>query len=129
MPGSASVSNRLLARLAQADRDALLPHLKRTELMPGQVLHDTGQPISVVYFPHGGIVSLVICLASGDTVEAATVGRDGVVGAAAALTGTVAANRAIVQLRATAAMIEAGALRQLADRNAGLRTNLMLYHH
>ena len=63
-----------------------------------KVLFDAGEPIDAVYFPTGAIVSLVVGLSTGEMIEAAMVGRDGVVGAAAALDGKNALSRAIVQL-------------------------------
>jgi hypothetical protein len=45
----------------------------------------------------GAIVSLVVGLSSGEIIEAAMVGKDGVVGAFAALGGNIPINRAIVQ--------------------------------
>jgi CRP-like cAMP-binding protein len=51
-----------------------------------------------VYFPTGAVISLVIGLPTGEMIEAAMVGRDGVVGAASSLDGRVSLSRAIVQL-------------------------------
>jgi hypothetical protein len=33
-----------------------------------------------MYFPHGGVCSLLQCLADGSTVEVATVGHEGLIG-------------------------------------------------
>jgi hypothetical protein len=41
----------------------------------------------MVYFPYDAIVSLVVTLSTGEMIEAAMVGRDGVIGALAALDG------------------------------------------
>jgi len=60
------------------------------------------------------VVSLVIGLASGATVEAAMVGRDGVVGASSALDGKISLGRAIVQLEGSSLICEVGALRGTA---------------
>lgn len=129
MPVTSALANQLLARLAEPEREALLPHLRTVELVGGQVLHDVGERYKAAYFPHEGIVSMVVTLSNGDMVEAATVGRDGVVAGAAALAGAVALSRAIVQVRATASTIEPDALRLVTERSAGLRTKLMLFQH
>jgi len=61
------------------------------------MLHDVGQEIEHVYFPHTGMVSLVAVMRSGAVVETATVGRSGVIGArfaaAAETLTTIAADR------------------------------------
>ena len=59
---------------------------------------DAGQTIERVYFPHAGVVSVVVGLAGGEMVEAAMVGSDSIVGGSAALDGKVALNKAIVQI-------------------------------
>ena len=45
------------------------------------MLFEAGDPIGTVYFPTSAIVSLVVALSTGEMVEAAMVGRDGVIGA------------------------------------------------
>jgi hypothetical protein len=49
------------------------------------VLHDIGEELEHVYFPHAGMVSLVAVMQSGATVETVTIGRSGVIGASAGL--------------------------------------------
>ena len=63
-----------------------------------QKLFDAEREIDFVYFPAGAVVSLVVTLESGEMVEAAMVGADGVVGASAALDGRISLSRGIVQL-------------------------------
>jgi CRP-like cAMP-binding protein len=92
------VSNLLLDSLPDSDRARLAPHLKKNELRQGHILFEAGDSIPAVYFPSSGVVSLVVVLSTGETIEAAMVGRDGVVGAAAALNGRISLSRAIVQI-------------------------------
>jgi CRP-like cAMP-binding protein len=99
--------NRLLAALPPDDRGALAPHLRTVALERGVILHEAGGEIEQVYFPHGGMVSLVAVMQSGATVETATVGRNGIIGSAVALGSRCAVGRAVVQLPGTAARIPA----------------------
>jgi CRP-like cAMP-binding protein len=118
--------NQLLASLASADFELLSPHLKPVELVHGAVLFETGDPVTRVYFPHSGIVSLVVDLAGGEAIEAAMIGRDGVVGGAAALDGNIAAlNKGIVQVEGTASTLSVRYLRTAAEQSALLRTKLV----
>ena len=80
-------SNRLLAALSAGDSAALKPHLKPIRLEQKKILYEAGDKIDTVYFPTGGVVSIVVALSTGEVVEAAMVGNDGVVGASAALDG------------------------------------------
>src|SRR3981081_1417708 len=97
MPKSPSSPNRLLASLNPADLELLRPHLKPVELVHEAVLFEPGETVDRVYFPHTGIISLVIALAGGHRTEAAMIGRDSMVGGSAAMDGLISLNRAIVQ--------------------------------
>src|SRR3954462_14740152 len=90
--------NQLLASLPAQVASTLQPHLELAELNFGDVLADAGQPVTRVYFPHSGIISLVVELSHGSIIETAMVGRDGVFNAASALDGQLSLNKAIVQL-------------------------------
>jgi hypothetical protein len=52
-------SNRFLAALPPHDFSLLAPHLRTIPLERGTMLHDVGEGIEHVYFPHTGMVSLV----------------------------------------------------------------------
>jgi CRP-like cAMP-binding protein len=77
---SPSSPNRFLASLLPADFELLRPHLKPTEFVHEAVLFEAGDKIDRVYFPHGGIISLVEALAGGQAIEAAMIGRDSMLG-------------------------------------------------
>lgn len=90
--------NLLLASLSESDNAVLRPIMRPIAFPQGKILFESGDTIDVVYFPTSAIVSLVVNLSTGETVEAAMVGRDGVVGASAALDGKISLSRAIVQI-------------------------------
>jgi CRP-like cAMP-binding protein len=125
MPQSIHASNLLLASLGAAELSALAPHLKSVELPQEKVLFEAGDAIKLAYFPHSGIISLVVDLASGEMIEAAMVGRDSVVGGAAAFCSKTALNRAVVQLAGTASVMAIDQLGLLAERNTEFRGKLM----
>jgi CRP-like cAMP-binding protein len=117
--------NRLLASLPPADFELLRPQLKLVELIHEDVLFDAGDPVNWAYFPHHGVVSLVVMLTEGETIEAAMVGRAGVVLGAAALDGGVALNRGIVQVQGAASVLDVETLRRAAEQSVAFRTALM----
>ncbi len=117
--------NQLLASLPAADFDLLRPHLRSAELKHKAALVRTGEPLTDVYFPHSGIISLVVRLLNGGTIEAAMIGRDSVFGAAAALDGAVALNDAIVQLPGTGSTISVAHLRRAAENSVLFRATLI----
>src|SRR5260370_38019107 len=90
--------NLLLASLSPGDLAALQPHLELVNFDQEQVLFEAGDTIDATYFPTSAGISIVVTLSSGQVVEAAMGGRDGVVGASAALDGKMALSRAGIQL-------------------------------
>jgi CRP-like cAMP-binding protein len=124
----ASKLNRFLTALP-ADALALLaPHLRAVALDRGTVLHDAGDEIEHVYFPHSGMVSLVAVMQSGATVETVTVGRGGVIGATAGLGSRRAFGRAIVQLSGAAARIPWSQFRSAAKQSSAIH-DLVVRHN
>jgi len=115
--------NHFLSSLSSQDGELLQPHLKPMEpLPPGTILYKVEDTISRVYFPHTGIVSHVVGVASGQFVEAGMVGRNSVVGADAPLDGSIALNQAIVQVTVSGVMAEVGILKRLAAQSKTLHT-------
>jgi CRP-like cAMP-binding protein len=104
----------LLAALPQNIFVAIEPDLHRVKLVFGDEISKTNRPISQVYFPLSGVVSLVVDMSVGDMIETAMVGIDGVVNGTSALDGKISLHRGIVQVAGEAAAIRPDALRKLA---------------
>jgi len=117
--------NQLLASLSAKSFAALEPHLKIIELPFARILAEAGSKVERVYFPHSGVISLVVELSIGDMIETAMVGRDGVLNAAAALDGKVTLNKSIVQLAGVAAVLTVDRLRDFCDENPRFRSLLI----
>jgi CRP-like cAMP-binding protein len=120
--------NRFLATLPPHDFSLLAPHLCTITLERGVMLHDVGEEIEHVYFPHTGMVSLVAVMQSGATVETATIGWSGVIGASAGLGAKSTIARAVVQLPGTAAWIGAAQFRAAAAQSHATRDLIVRYN-
>jgi CRP-like cAMP-binding protein len=112
--------NLLLASLSPSDISLLLPHLRMARVEQYQVLFEPGDKLEATYFPLTAIVSLVVGLSNGVTVEAAMVGRDGVVSASSALDGRIALNRGVVQLAGSVMVCASASLKTAALKSATL---------
>ena len=113
-------ANRLLAALPTAEFLRLAPSLDVVPLALRHVLYNAGDPIAEVYFPGGGSVSIVTVLNNGDMVEAATIGREGMVGLAALHENGASPSGAIVQARTnTCYRMSAVAFRNEMNRREG----------
>jgi CRP-like cAMP-binding protein len=120
-------SNLLLASLSPSDAVALQPHLKSTHLEQQRILVEAGDAIKAIYFPVNAVVSIVVALSTGELVEAAMIGRDGVVGASASLDGNISLSRMIVQLGGDAVICSLDGLRSAAMQSQSL-LSLLIRH-
>jgi CRP-like cAMP-binding protein len=118
-------ANHLLAALPAAAFEQLRPHLQTMELVQEVVLIAAGEPLVRVFFPHSGVISLVVSLAGGQAVEVASIGRDSVFGGSAALDGGISLTDAIVQLPGAASTLEVERLRTIANQSIAFRTMLI----
>jgi len=87
---------------------------------------ETGQPVHAIHFPHSGVVSLVTRMEDG-AIEAAMVGRDGIVNGTSALDDNVSLHECIVQISGAGSAIAPQALRSAARRFEPLQS-LIIRH-
>jgi CRP-like cAMP-binding protein len=125
-------NNLLLASLAPADLEMLLPHLRVVHTKHGDVVAQTREKIERVYFPHGGILSYVVELKEGDMIETGMIGRDGIMGAGPALDDRMNLNKVIAQVPGAASVMDVERLRDIAKNSEPFRSLLarheMLLH-
>jgi len=114
------MKNLLLDLISRADLELLKPHLGPAYLKQHQVLFEADEEIRRVYFPVGAIISLIVTLSTGEMIEVAMVGIDGVVGASAALDGKVSLSRGVVQLSGDTVVCDLDALKSAALQSPGL---------
>jgi CRP-like cAMP-binding protein len=108
------MKNFLLSLLSPSDLKRLEPHLKPMRFEQHHALFEADQQIRHVYFPTSAVVSLVTALSTGESIEVAMIGLDGVVGASAALDGKVSLSRGIVQLGGEMVVCDTEALKSAA---------------
>ena len=124
MDASIRSPNRLLANLIPSDFDLVKPHLRDFELVHAIVLATAGDELKQAYFPHSGIISLVVRMVQGETTEVAMVGRGSVYGSSAALAGPTALTTGIVQSPGMCSVLPVRWLRAAADHSMTFRITL-----
>lgn len=125
---AANERNHLLASLPENEYALLQPHLKDVPLKQGTILSEQGEMIDQIHFPHSGMVSIVVVLSEGEkSVETATVGREGAVGAIAGLGDRKASARAIVQVAGHASRMPARQLQAAVRQSHFLRDFIIRY--
>lgn len=115
-----STDNLILQSLSGPVRAALDQHLTPVDLPQSLILQEAGRPVSQVYFPLSGMVSLVAVTPSGESIETGIVGREGVVGGLAVSDLTSFA-QAVMQIEGHGLRIGAPQFRALCHEHLELR--------
>jgi CRP-like cAMP-binding protein len=124
--------NRLLATLPPDSLARMWPRLELVELTLRKTLHIAGKPISSVYFPETGYVSMLAYMEDGDAAEVGMIGNEGMVGLPILLGADHDDVEALVQSTGTALRMDTMAFREELDHAPALRTLLLrwaLVHH
>ena len=109
--------NKLLAALPPADYRRISPSLIQVPLTFKKTLHKAGSTIDTVYFPNGGVCSIVNVMTDGRMVEVATIGNEGMIGLTIFLGGDIALGETFVQVAdGHAQAMPAEAFRKELDR-------------
>jgi CRP-like cAMP-binding protein len=114
-------SNRFLSSLSQADLATLKPSLLERPLRHGECLQRPGQLIESVIFPLTGIISLTVPTKRGISVEAAMIGREGVLGVGAGFGIPHSLSTAVVQLPGSALAISVTQFREAIAQSSQMR--------
>lgn len=109
--------NRIFSSLSRDLQLRLLPGMEKIPLSVKQILYDGQDPISHAYFPLSGVISLVITLESGETVEVATVGNEGLAGTALVLGAERGPLKAVCQVAGQALKMRADNFRRSLDEH------------
>ena len=125
-PETTSTGNRLLQALPPASLARLQPQLTIEDIPAKKLLYAPGAPIRDIYFPMSGVISIVVVGEAG-TVEAATVGREGMVGLPVVLGADSSMMQVIGQVSGASARMPADALREAMDTDAPIRRLVLLY--
>jgi CRP-like cAMP-binding protein len=118
--------NLILDGLPEGVRASVEPYLTAVDLPQSLILQEAGRPVSQVYFPSSGMVSLLAVTPSGESIETGIVGREGVVGGLAV--GDLSSfAQAIVQIEGRALRIGAAQFRALCQEHPALRERVDRY--
>jgi CRP-like cAMP-binding protein len=117
----------LLEALPRSTAARLLSIAAPVQLAQKQVLWSPGAPIEWIYFPQTSVVSFLGVLSDGRAVEAVTVGREGIIGAPAALSVGVASLMVICVIAGDAWRVPVGAFRQAMEADSALSALLKRY--
>ena len=121
------VLNQLLLSIPDAEYRAIRPHLEFLSLPQHRILHEPHQRLEFVHFPNAGLISLVVSLKDGETVEAGLLGSEGVAGMPAVLGLTRSLLREVVQIEGSGFRIRVVMLREMLRSAPELQAVLSRY--
>jgi CRP-like cAMP-binding protein len=117
----------VLKSLPAEELELLRAELERAPLKFRQVLQDIDQPLTHLWFPRTGVLSMVSEMEDGSVVEVATVGREGLVGISVALEADEMAQRIFTQIEGEGDRIPVERFRALRDRLPALNRMMLRY--
>jgi len=117
--------NRLLAALSPSDLALLDPHASARSFELREVLIEPHCPISEIYFPETGMISMV----TPDHAEIGVIGREGLVGISVLLGVQSSPLKAMCQLPSSGTCIPAADLLSAASTSASLSRVMRRYIH
>lgn len=123
------VKNRLLAKVAADELEQLRPHFEPIVLGHGDPLIIPHQPIAHVHFPVNALGSLVAVFEDGSTIEAGSVGREGMVGVPVLLGAQSTPMQTLIQIPGELIRVRASVVKQVFDRGGTLNRLLNRYIH
>lgn len=115
------VKNRILLSIPDNEFWAMRPHLEVVALDSHNILHESHEVVQHAYFPNDGLLSLVVVLAEGKTVEAGIVGKEGLVGIPALAGLSRSPLREVVQITGDGLRIPVSRLMELLGETPQLR--------
>ena len=126
-PQGKPVCNRILLALPDNEFRSIRPRLEFLPLPHHRLLYEPNRKIDFLYFPNRGLISLVIVMEDGKTVEVAVLGREGFAGVPAVFGLTRSTVREVVQIAGDGFKIKAAAFRQALRSSPLLQAALGRY--
>jgi CRP-like cAMP-binding protein len=117
--------NGVLDALYPAAKVALAPSLERVALARSEILDGPGQPVSHVYFPVEGLISVFAGTTAATRIEVASIGCDGMTAPGVLLGDDISHGQTVVQATGSAWRIPTNRLLALANGDASLRRLLL----
>ena len=119
--------NRLLAALPTEDLARIWPRLEAVEFGLREIVQVPDEPITAVYFPESGWVSMMALLEDGSAAEVGIVGFEGMAGLPLLLGSDRATTEAMIQAPGPFLRLGASAFQEEQDRSPAFRKLLLRY--
>jgi CRP-like cAMP-binding protein len=122
-----SIKNRMLLAIPEDEFMGIRPLLEEVEMPQYKIFYEQGEKIEHAYFLNQGMVSLVVSVHDGRSVEVGITGAEGVVGAPLAFGFESAPMRAIMQISGRGLRIASSTLEEAIRRAPCLKSLVERY--
>ena len=122
-----SIHNHILLSMTPREFNIVRPHLEFVSLVQQRILHEPNRNLKFIYFPNRGLISLVVVLKTGKTVEAGIVGKEGASGTPLSVGVDCSPLREVVQIGGDAFRIKRANFQKLLVTLPELRKALNRY--
>jgi CRP-like cAMP-binding protein len=112
-PDGKPVRNKMLLSVPDTEYQLIRPHLKFLSLPHHLSLHEPHRTLKFVHFPNEGLISLVVELKEGKSVEAGLIGNEGAAGMPAVFGLSRSPLREIVQIAGSGFRVRVGTLKEI----------------
>ncbi|WP_294563462.1 Crp/Fnr family transcriptional regulator [uncultured Arthrobacter sp.] len=127
MPNPDRVGNKILDRLPDPDFRRIIGQMERVSPALGEIVAHPGTEPQWVHFPVSGVLSSMVVLEDGSTVEASTVGNEGMDGLYLLADPQANPYRINVQVRGEMLRMSAGAFNRARSEHGAFSQLLLRY--
>ena len=121
------VVNKILSAIPEPEFLAIGPHLEPVALPRHRILHEPNEELTFAHFPNSGLISLVVAMEDGKTVEAAVVGNEGAAGIPSAVYLTRSPLREVVQIAGDGFRVKVSSLQNVLKYSGEFQMMLSRY--
>ena len=121
------LQNFILKSVGEDTFRRIEPELEKVEMPLSQLLNQSWEQISHVYFPETSVISVVSLLENGSGVESGIIGKEGVLGATSIFAGEISLGEATVQLGGEGWRMKISAFKEIFENNTEFRKIVLAY--
>lgn len=122
-----AVQNEILLAMTPREFSVIQPHLQYFEFEQHRILYEPHSKLKFIYFPNRGLISMVVVLKTGKTVEAGIVGKEGASGTALSVGVNKSPLREVVQISGEGFRIKSSVFQKLLTMLPEMRKALNRY--